>query len=173
MRASSALACVPFLLACSSRPAPPPAALAAAPSPARLPEPAPAPPLSLGDRLAREASSRPADAVRMEDVVAALEAHGVAVARTRQVLGSTVGARYCAVALTADGLGVAACEYDSDEAARAGLVSSQARFDEKIPGRRLVVNGKTLLTVAPAGSELGEESRTVTTIFASLSPKHS
>jgi hypothetical protein len=109
--------------------------------------------------------------VRLEDVVAALKEHGVAVARTRQVLGSVVGARYCAVAMTERGLGVAACEYDSADSARAGMVSSQARFDQEIPGRRLLVNGKTLLTVAPAGAD-GEEARTVTAIFAALSPQN-
>lgn len=175
MRASTALACL-LLIACNSKPpaAPPSPAASAPPAPAAAPAAAPetGPALSLADRLAKEASSRPEGAIRLEDVVAALKEHGVSVARTRQVLGSMVGARYCAIAMTAHGLGVAACEFDSPESARAGLVSSQARFDSEIPGRQLLVNGKTLLTVAPAAAALGEESHTVTTLFASLSPRN-
>src|SRR5689334_18057924 len=58
-------------------------------------DPAPAPPvalpgaLSLPEQLAHEAAARPAGAVRSEQLVAALETRGVAVARTRQVLART------------------------------------------------------------------------------------
>jgi hypothetical protein len=122
----------------------------------------------LGERLAHEAKSRPAKAVRMEDLLAALEQRGVAAARTRQVLGSTWGARYCAIAQTEDGLGLATCEFESAEAARAGLAMSRKRFDSLVPGRETQLNGRTLLTIAPRDPALDEEARTVTAVFAGL-----
>ena len=146
-------------------PAPAPTPVVAAPAPTP-----PGPALSLGERLAAEAKARPSGTVRIEDLALALRGHGVAIARTRQVLGSTLGARYCSVALTEKGLGLAACEFESPESAEMGRAQSIARFDKAIPGRRLVVNGKTLLTVAPAASALAEESQAATTLFATLSP---
>ena len=126
---------------------------------------------SISERLAEEGRSRPAGAVRLEELVASLRERGVTIVRSRQVLADVVGARYCALAMTSHGLGVSACEYDSPEAATAGLATSRAKFDAEIPGRRLLVNGKTLLTVTPAHGSLDEESGTVTTLFTSLAPR--
>lgn len=140
-------------------PSPPPAAPAAATQEAEL---------SLDERLAREATSRPAKAIRMEDLLAALKERGVAVARTRQVLGGTWGARYCAIAQTENGLGLATCEFDSAEAARAGMAASKARFDKLMPGREAHLNGQSLLTIAPRDPALDDESRTVAATFAAL-----
>jgi hypothetical protein len=104
----------------------------------------------------------------MEDLLATLKDRGVAVARTRQVLGGTWGARYCAIAQTEKGLGLATCEFDSAEAARAGMAASKARFDKLMPGREMLVNGQSLLTIAPRDPALDGESRTVAAIFAAL-----
>jgi hypothetical protein len=122
----------------------------------------------LEERLASEAKSRPPKAIRMEDLLAALKDRGVGVARTRQVLGGTWGARYCAIAQTEKGLGLATCEFDSAEAARAAVAASKARFDKLMPGRETFLNGQSLLTIAPRDPDLDDESRTVAAVFAAL-----
>jgi hypothetical protein len=164
------------LPACERRKSVPPAPASAqttATTKAAQTRPRPAGGGSIAERLADEARSRPVGAIRLEDLLAKLEEHGVAVARSRQVLADVVGARYCALALTRDGLGVVACEYDSPAAAQAGLADSRAKFDKALPGRRLVTNGKTLLTLTAAQAALEEESKTVTALFAELSPRSS
>jgi hypothetical protein len=163
------------LAACEGRKSVPPAtAPATATTKAKAaPTPRPGGGGSIAERLAEEARTRPAGAIRLEDLVAKLEEHGVAIARSRQVLAEVVGARYCALALTQDGLGVVACEYDSPEAAQAGLADSKAKFDKALPGRRLLTNGKTLLTLTAARAALEEESKTVTALFAQLAPRSS
>jgi hypothetical protein len=135
----------------------------APPSPAPLPES-----LSLVDRLAREASTRPAGAVRTEALIAALEAKGVAVARSRQVLGKTLNARYCAIAVTGTGLVASVCEFDSPSAARDAAKDSEQRFGKPMPNRRFVTNGKSLLTIANLRDSVEDEARTVAATFAAL-----
>jgi hypothetical protein len=161
----------------SSPPASPPLSSASLPAPAPLPgenDPAPTSPaplpeaLSLGDRLAREASSRPAGAVRSEALVAALEAKGIAVARTRQVLGKTLNARYCAIAVTGAGLVASVCEFDSEAAARTAAKDSEERFGEAMPNRRFVTNGKSLLTVANLRDAVDDEARAIAAAFTAL-----
>src|SRR5262245_59519493 len=148
------------VMACTSRrhpPAPAPAAVAPA-----LPQ------LPLADRLAREAHARPPGAIRLEDLATALEHGGIALARSRQVLASTIGARYCGAAVTRRGVGLAVCEFDSVWSAYAGLAASRARFDPLIPGRQLLQNGKTVLTIAAGAHGLDGESKTIAELFARL-----
>lgn len=133
-------------------------------SPAPLPEN-----LSLVDRLAREASGRPAGAVRTEALVAALEAKGIAVARTRQVLGKTLHARYCSIAVTTAGVVASVCEFDSSSAALAALKDSEQRFGKPMPNRRLVTNGKSLLTIANLRDAVEDEANAIAATFAALS----
>jgi hypothetical protein len=132
-------------------------------SPAPLPEN-----LSIFERLAREASSRPAGAVRTEELVAALEAKGVSIARTRQVLGKTLNARYCAIAVTGAGLVASVCEYSSASEALAARNDSEQRFGRPMPDRRLVTNGKSLLTIANLRDSAAGEASTVAATFAAL-----
>jgi hypothetical protein len=137
-----------------------------------IPEPVAAPPQQqgLGPRLAAEAATRPAGAVTPDDVARALSAAGDPVRRRRQVLASTVLARYCEVLSTASGLVVSVCEFDSPAAAQAGLASSQARFDRLIPGRALEVRGKTLITLSPRPGAASAAPQTIR-LFAALSPR--
>ena len=132
-------------------------------SPAPLPEN-----LSLGDQLAREASSRPAGAVRSEDLVAALEAKGIRLARSRQVLGKTLHARYCAIAVTAAGLVASVCEFDSGPEALAAVKDSGERFGKAMPDRLFVTNGNSLLTIANLGDLANAEAQTIAASFAAL-----
>jgi len=120
--------------------------------------------LPLGERLEREAKSRPAGALRAEEVLTALTRGGIAVEGARQVLASTVGAAYCASAGTPRGVAIAVCEYPAEEAAQKGLEYSHRAFDRLIPGRRLLLNRKTMLTVTGAD----DEARRAAAIFAAL-----
>jgi hypothetical protein len=133
--------------------------------------PAPAPPSegSLTERLATEARARPPGAPRLEDLVAALGRDGIVVQRTHQVLAGTVGASYCAAAIMGRGLGLAVCEFESNDAAAAGLARSHKTFDRLIPDRLLVVHRQALLTLThPSGDPLDEETRAATRAFAAL-----
>ena len=135
----------------------------APPSPAAMPEN-----LSLTERLAREAASRPQGAIRTEELVAALQAKGVAVARTRQVLGKTLHARYCGIAVTRDGLVASVCEFGSAPEAAAALKDSEQRFGKAMPNRRLATNGKSLLTIANLRDSAAQEASAVEATFAAL-----
>jgi hypothetical protein len=127
-------------------------------------------PVTLFERLSREASQRAPGALRPEDVKEALVRAGIALDGWQQVLGSTVGASFCMAGHTQRGLGVALCEYPDDAHAARGLAYSRATFDRLIPHRQLAIKHNTLLTVAPPpGGELGpEEATRIQQTFASL-----
>jgi hypothetical protein len=113
--------------------------------------------LSLMERLAAEQAGRsPATAPRAETVQAALATRGLPVERWKQVLASPVGARFCLAGSTELGVGVAVCEYDRPDAARAGRDRSRAVFDRLIPGRQLLVRGTTLLTLTRPDADLAD-----------------
>jgi hypothetical protein len=137
--------------ACHQRSAPPPSPVAepAAPPPAPAPPapPTPGAPLSLPERLAREAAARPAGVLKVEVAAAALSAAGVPVGPLKQVLARPVGARYCALGRTGAGLVVSLCEFDDDTQAARGVDLSRRTFDRLIPGRRLAHRRGTLLTL--------------------------
>lgn len=125
----------------------------------------------LGERLAREASARPARAVRPEQLLAALRDRGVAIVRARQVLASTLGASYCALSVSDAGLVVSLCEFSDPAAARAGAQRSHQQFDGIIAGRRLITQGNSLLTLShPEGQGAASEARLAERVFATLEP---
>jgi hypothetical protein len=143
------------LASCTQKSAPPPA-------------PAPDPEtfnLPLAARLDREAHARPTGTPTAEEVMAALVRGGVPLERTQQVLASIVGAAYCSSAVTPKGTAVAVCEYPAEDVARRGLEYSHRAFDRLIPGRRLLLNHKTMLTIAGAADT---EARQAAQIFAAL-----
>jgi hypothetical protein len=164
------------LVSCGRSPAqqtrPTPAAVAPAASP--TPQPPPVDPalarLPLGQRLASEASSRPPTALRAEDLPPALRSRGIAVAGWQQVLGSTIGARYCMAGQTTAGLALALCEFSDAGSAERGLAYSRATFDHLIPNRALRRKGNTVITIAPpeATPALAAQARQVTEVFAAL-----
>jgi hypothetical protein len=186
LRRGAVVVLVAGLIACrngdpSRSPAPSAAssslALTSLPVPPPLPgddDPAPVAPalvpesLSLPDRLVREASSRPAGAVRGEALVTALATRGVAVARTRQVLGKTMNARYCALAVTGAGVVASVCEFDSPSEAKAAIKASEQRFGKYMPNRRFVTNGKSLLTIANVREAVASEAEIIAATFAAL-----
>ena len=145
------------------------------------PPPPPSPPatahtdanahLPLPERLVAEARTRPAARLRPEAVRQALEAAGITLPHWRQVLASTVGARYCMAGQTSAGLAVALCEFDDPATADRGLAYSRATFDRLIPGRQLRRKENAVLTVAApptTGGAVAGQARRVTEIFAAL-----
>jgi hypothetical protein len=160
--------------ACGRAPAPPaaapPATAAVAAPPPAAPAEAAGGPLTLIERLTREAAQRPAADPRAEQVLAALAGQGTTTRGWKQVLASPVGARYCMAGQTGGGLGVAVCEFESPAAASAGRDRSHALFDRLIPNRLLTVNRTTLLTLTRPTAEpaLASEAERVRTLFTSL-----
>jgi hypothetical protein len=138
-----------------------------APAPAPAADDAAAERLTLAERLTREASSRPAGALRAEDVAAALQRAGLGLAPMQQVLARTVGARFCMSARTEAGMGVAVCEFADDAEAARGLDYSRRTFDRLIPDRRLLRNHRTVLTLTGAQALDGQAARAAEA-FASL-----
>ena len=129
-------------------PAPPPAPLATEPTASTAAVPA-APPdrTPLGQRLAREASDHPAAVADVDARLEAFASAGLRLSRTRQVLANPLRADYCKSALSEAGLALSVCSFASEADARDGLRRSRASFDALIPGRSLVVNRSTLLTI--------------------------
>src|SRR5262245_46029764 len=127
-------------------------------APGRAPRPpvvAPSAPdhAPLPERLSRELAARPDRAVHAERLEALLELRGVHIVRSRQVLASPLGARYCATLVSERGLGASLCEFASDDSAAQGMALSERRFARLLPGRRLLRNGNSLLTLAAAQGE--------------------
>src|SRR5262245_48471434 len=126
--------------------------------------------LTLAERLTREAQSRPAGALRAEQVAVALEQAGIDLRPMQQVLARTVGARFCMSAQTGGGMGVAVCEFSDDAEAARGLEYSRRTFDNLIPHRRLVRNRSTVLTLTRAQptAALNDQAARAAQTFASL-----
>ena len=126
---------------------------------------------NLAQRLAAEAAARPAAAgPRVEDVATALRRAGLAVTTPSQVLARTIGARYCASTGTPVGLTVAVCEFADDAEAERGLAYSHRVFDRLVPGRTLLRNRSTVLTLGGGGASpaLIADATRVSSVFAAL-----
>ncbi|HEY6878761.1 MAG TPA: hypothetical protein VI299_12115 [Polyangiales bacterium] len=127
--------------------------------------------IPLGERLSREAASRPVRAVRMEQLADALKGRGVVISRERQVLASVLDASYCETATTSRGLALSLCEFADADAAERGLARSLTTFEPLIPGRALDTRFNALLTVTQAtDDEAARERELVRKTFAALSP---
>ena len=173
-RSLSVLALTSILIAaCHERPtppSPPPPPPPTASQPAAAEPAGVAGPLTLIERLAREAASRPSGSLPAETVAAKLSAAGVPIGALKQVLARPLGARYCALARTASGLVISLCEFDDDAQAARGVDLSRRTFDRLIAGRRLAHRRGTLLTLtlgAPDPTRLAEGAR-AEAVFATL-----
>jgi hypothetical protein len=166
-------------LSCSSRPKPQLAAARAVPALATAATVSPASPTStawpddrlpLPERLAREAASRPSSGPPVEAVAAALSRSGIQMGPLHQVLGRTIGARFCMAGHTRPGLVVSICEFADEPQAVRGMAWSRQTFDRLIPNRRLERNRSTVLTLTrPAlAPGLDDETDRVTRLFASI-----
>jgi hypothetical protein len=141
---------------------------------ALAPLPAPDPALvrlPLSDRLALEADARPVSAVRPEQLERALRERGVLFVRKRQVLASTVGAAYCELAVSSEGLGVSICEFPDAATAARGSAQSHRLFDARIPGRTLATHHGSLLTLTePQDARAADQAALILAVFNALSP---
>lgn len=161
--------CFATLLVGCKEPQPPAAVDGASTAPvASIPEPKYI--RSLPERLRQESSSRPTGTPRAEDLIGALKKNGWTLGNEKQVLGSTVGARFCSVVRSEGGVGLSVCEFDSEQAALQGRDFSQRTFDKVIPNRQLLVNRKTLLTVTRSQKtpQVEAEADKAAEIFAGL-----
>ena len=159
------------VIGCEGSPSP------AVTAPARAAEPARPDPkvlrLPLAQRLLREGEQRPSLGVRGEDLRRGIEARGVHLVRTRQVLAEPLEAAYCEVSLSGAGLSISLCEFVDHAAAELGLARSRAMFDGLIRDRLLIVHENALLTLA-GESEDGracQERQLVTRTFQTLTPR--
>ncbi len=123
----------------------------------------------LAGRLALGASQRPELAVRPERLFEQLALEDVELLRTRQAVGATLGASYCVTSRSAEGLGLAVCEFVDDASAKLGEARSHELFDRLIAGRTLIRNENTLLTLTSVPTDAAKtESARAAAIFASL-----
>lgn len=157
-----------LLVGCKNSLPPPSVGGVASPPVASIPEPKFI--RSLPERLRQESSTRPTGTPRAEDLIGALKKNGWTLGSEKQVLGSTVGARFCSVVRSPGGVGLSVCEFDSEQAALQGRDFSQRTFDKVMPNRQLLVNRKTLLTVTRSGKtpQVEAEAHKAAEIFAGL-----
>lgn len=125
---------------------------------------------TLADRLTAEVATRPPTGLRVEDVTAAFRSAGVPVGPLTQVLGRTIGARYCASTATPAGVAMAICEFADEAEAARGLDYSRRQFDRLVPGRTLLRNRGTVLTLTPGdpSSVPATDAGRAAAVFASL-----
>jgi hypothetical protein len=102
--------------------------------------------LSVPDRFAREATSRPTGVPRIEDCLAAWKAVGAEIREERQHLGAPFQALYCDGFQTGNDVHVSVCEYKDAAAATAGREVSEKGF-ASVPDRKVYRNGGTTFTV--------------------------
>lgn len=123
----------------------------------------------IAQRLAWEARHRPERGITAEQAFDAFARAGVPLRGTRQYLGVTMQASYCAGGVTPEGVAISVCEYATPEAAEAGKGFMDRRFAAMTPHTNRVLRGNTLLSIALPSPEAGSEvsSRAVKT-FTSM-----
>ncbi|HTU63170.1 MAG TPA: hypothetical protein VMF89_32140 [Polyangiales bacterium] len=151
------MVCGLFLLAACSDPKPArePAVKPAAVQPAPVSQPASqiVQSLPLGQRLARESDLHPSARRHAENLLSHFHQNGVTLLRIKQVLAETLGADYCASSVSTSGIGVVVCEFGDATAAERGLKISHDTFDRILPGRTLLVQRSTMVTVTKPASD--------------------
>jgi hypothetical protein len=130
--------------------------------------------LPLGERLRREASRRPEARLHVDELLQTLASEGLELLRTRQVLAAPLAADYCVSGLSGSGLALSLCEFADADAAQRGLSRSHMTFDRLIPGRTLLLNRATLLTLTrPPNAAAAAESARLAARFSELSQRAS
>jgi hypothetical protein len=110
--------------------------------------------LPLGQRLARESDLHPAARRHAENLLSHFHQNQVTLVRIKQVLAETLGADYCATSVSTSGLGVVVCEFGDATAAERGMKISHDTFDRIMPGRTLLVQRSTMLTITKPESDV-------------------
>lgn len=101
-------------------------------------------------QLEREKRGRLPVPLSSERVAESFTKEGVELQPLKQGLGDPIGASYCAMSLTKDGVAFTVCEFKSEPDALAGKKRSEARYGPDNLGRTLIVNGRSLLVLRPA-----------------------
>jgi len=101
---------------------------------------------TVGEKLALEASSRPAANPKAEVVLDALQKSGLHLKNQKQHAGAPVGAGYCVGAESDENVSLSICEYRDQNAARDGKEASERAF-RAIANREVFLNRMTTLTL--------------------------
>ncbi len=99
----------------------------------------------LSERLDREGTTRPAAALRAEDVFSALVKSGLEIKERMQVLAAPIGAAYCQNAHTANDVILTVCEFEDEASAEKGKATSLAAV--QVENRQVVLHHATTLQV--------------------------
>jgi len=102
---------------------------------------------NLGGQMSFELQHRPSIGPTAEQVFAALDKAGIKLTGVTQYLGSTMKAAYCAGGRSATGVVVAVCEYQTADAAKAGLEWMKTRFKGLAPDANRHLRRGTVLTL--------------------------
>jgi hypothetical protein len=112
----------------------------------------PTPQNTLFGQLEREAKARPTETPKAEEVIDALKRAGIMLEAGQQYLATTVHAQYCYGGRTSEGLGIAICEYGTEDTAEQGRKYSLESF-RNVPNRQIHRNRKTTLTLTASTPE--------------------
>lgn len=112
--------------------------------------------LALGERFAKEASSRPTGIVTADQVIDAWKAAGVTLREQRQHLGTPFHASYCVGAKLGKDVHTSLCEYKTEAVAREGVEISGKAIN--IPNRKVYRNGQTMLVVRVGDPSVAEDA---------------
>lgn len=121
--------------------------------------------------LGTERESRPTGTPKTEQVFAAFQQAGLTLTNKTQVLGRTIGARFCENAHTPSGVVFSVCEFNDAATASRGRDYSLRTFGKALPDRDLLIKDKTLLTITRGKSDDGTKAESVKAshIFQGLS----
>lgn len=121
-------------------------------------------------QLDAEKRKRPQTALSAERVAEVFRKEGIETVPLKQGLGGPVQASYCAMSRTKKGVSFTVCEYVDEKAAQVGRGISEKRYGEGGLGRKLFVNGASLLVVRQVAQteEAAAEAQKMAQVFASL-----
>lgn len=124
---------------------------------------------SVTPALEQESKTRPAGALKAEDVLAAVEKAGVKLAGRNQALGAIVGAAYCLSADTEKMVGLLVCEYVDDAAAQKGGQLTKQLYNLAMP-MDVIVRGKTAVAITnlTKSAETDAEAKKITDAFGAM-----
>lgn len=121
-------------------------------------------------QLEREKRGRVPVPLSSERVAETFTKEGIELQPLKQGLGDPIGASYCAMSLTKDGVAFTVCEFKSEADALLGKKRSEARYGPDNLGRTLIVNGRSLLVLRPAmpSEATKQQAATLAAVFTAL-----
>lgn len=121
-------------------------------------------------QLDTEKNNRPGLAPTVETVIAKLEGAGIKFDEQKQVLGLTVGAKYCYRAgVNTSGLNVVVCEHATAKEAEDGVALIKSKFAQLAATSTFTIKGTTTIQVMDRPNEpLTDVRRTIDAALATL-----